>query len=157
MAGRGTDIVLGGTLEPLILKLRDDETLLPTEKEREIAKMRADAAKRVIRIEQQPAGISLAAGRACLTAHAHAEDRSSKFWQRNFRVRGDLMSADDGWVLVPRQVVGGFEVSSSLAVTTARNARKIWRFQRRARREQARRTARSHNPSQSTHPIPPLG
>ncbi len=42
MAGRGTDIVLGGTLEPLILKLRDDETLLPTEKEREIAKMRAD-------------------------------------------------------------------------------------------------------------------
>ena len=42
MAGRGTDIVLGGTLEPLILKLRDDETLLPEEKEREIAKMRAD-------------------------------------------------------------------------------------------------------------------
>ena len=36
MAGRGTDIVLGGTLEPLILKLRDDETLLPAEKEREI-------------------------------------------------------------------------------------------------------------------------
>ncbi|MEO8344974.1 MAG: preprotein translocase subunit SecA, partial [Betaproteobacteria bacterium] len=42
MAGRGTDIVLGGTLEPLILKLRDDEALLPSEKEREIAKMRAD-------------------------------------------------------------------------------------------------------------------
>jgi hypothetical protein len=121
------------------------------------APVRADAAKRVIRIEQQPAGISLAAGSACLTAHAHAEDRSSKFWQRNFHVRGDLVSADDGWVLVPRQVVGGFEVSSSLAVTTARNARRIWRFQRRARREHARRNARSHNPSQSTHPIPPLG
>ena len=42
MAGRGTDIVLGGTLEPLILKLRDDETLLADEKEREIDKMRAD-------------------------------------------------------------------------------------------------------------------
>ncbi len=42
MAGRGTDIVLGGTLEPLILKLRDDETLLAEEKEREIEKMRAD-------------------------------------------------------------------------------------------------------------------
>ncbi|HQR10797.1 MAG TPA: preprotein translocase subunit SecA [Casimicrobiaceae bacterium] len=42
MAGRGTDIVLGGTLEPLILKLRDDETLLADEKEREIAKLRAD-------------------------------------------------------------------------------------------------------------------
>ena len=42
MAGRGTDIVLGGMLEPLILKLRDDESLLATEKEREIAKLRAD-------------------------------------------------------------------------------------------------------------------
>ncbi len=42
MAGRGTDIVLGGTLEPLILKLRDDESLLPEEKDREIAKMRAE-------------------------------------------------------------------------------------------------------------------
>jgi len=42
MAGRGTDIVLGGTLEPLILKLRDDESLLPEEKEREIARMRSE-------------------------------------------------------------------------------------------------------------------
>ena len=42
MAGRGTDIVLGGMLEPLVLKVRDDESLLAEEKEREIAKMRAD-------------------------------------------------------------------------------------------------------------------
>jgi len=42
MAGRGTDIVLGGTLEPLILKVRDDETLLPPDKDRQIEKMRAD-------------------------------------------------------------------------------------------------------------------
>ena len=42
MAGRGTDIVLGGTLEPLILKVRDDETLLPTDKDHQIEKMRAD-------------------------------------------------------------------------------------------------------------------
>ena len=42
MAGRGTDIVLGGMLEPLVLKIRDDESLLPAEKEREIAKLRAD-------------------------------------------------------------------------------------------------------------------
>jgi preprotein translocase subunit SecA len=42
MAGRGTDIVLGGTLEPLILKVRDDETLLPTDKDHQIGKMRAD-------------------------------------------------------------------------------------------------------------------
>jgi preprotein translocase subunit SecA len=42
MAGRGTDIVLGGMLEPLILKIRDDESLLASEKEREIGKLRAD-------------------------------------------------------------------------------------------------------------------
>jgi preprotein translocase subunit SecA len=42
MAGRGTDIVLGGMLEPLILKIRDDESLLPTERDREIDRMRAD-------------------------------------------------------------------------------------------------------------------
>jgi len=42
MAGRGTDIVLGGQIEPLILKVRDDEALQPTEKEREIDKLRAD-------------------------------------------------------------------------------------------------------------------
>jgi preprotein translocase subunit SecA len=42
MAGRGTDIVLGGSLEPQILRIRDDETLLPTEKEREIDRMRAE-------------------------------------------------------------------------------------------------------------------
>ena len=42
MAGRGTDIVLGGQIEPLILKVRDDEALSPTEKEREIDRLRAD-------------------------------------------------------------------------------------------------------------------
>jgi preprotein translocase subunit SecA len=42
MAGRGTDIVLGGTLEPLVLKVRDDEALLPAEKDSRIEKMRAD-------------------------------------------------------------------------------------------------------------------
>ena len=42
MAGRGTDIVLGGVLEPLILKIRDDETLSAAEKEATIDTMRAD-------------------------------------------------------------------------------------------------------------------
>ncbi|HTQ00481.1 MAG TPA: preprotein translocase subunit SecA [Casimicrobiaceae bacterium] len=42
MAGRGTDIVLGGSIEPHILKIRDDESLLPTEKEREIGKLRSE-------------------------------------------------------------------------------------------------------------------
>jgi preprotein translocase subunit SecA len=42
MAGRGTDIVLGGSLEPAILKLRDDETVPDSDKERQIAQMRAE-------------------------------------------------------------------------------------------------------------------
>ncbi len=42
MAGRGTDIVLGGAIEPLILKLRDDESLAPAEKEAKIGSMRAE-------------------------------------------------------------------------------------------------------------------
>jgi preprotein translocase subunit SecA len=42
MAGRGTDIVLGGAVEPLILKLRDDETLAPADKEAKIGSMRAE-------------------------------------------------------------------------------------------------------------------
>jgi preprotein translocase subunit SecA len=42
MAGRGTDIVLGGAIEPQILKMREDETLSPTEKEPQIAKLRAE-------------------------------------------------------------------------------------------------------------------
>src|SRR5207253_2515945 len=42
MAGRGTDIVLGGAIEPQILKMREDETLPPTDKEQQIAKLRAE-------------------------------------------------------------------------------------------------------------------
>jgi hypothetical protein len=118
--------------------------------------IRVDATNRVIRIEQQPAGIPLAAGRACLTAHTHVEDRQSKFWQRNFQVRADLVSMDDVWALVPRKLVGGFEVSSSMAVTTARNGRKIWRFWRTARREHARRTARSRSPEHFAQRTSPL-
>jgi preprotein translocase subunit SecA len=40
MAGRGTDIVLGGTLEPLILAVRDDEALTPEQKDAKIKAMR---------------------------------------------------------------------------------------------------------------------
>ncbi len=42
MAGRGTDIVLGGSLEPAILKLRDEEAVPASDKERQIAQMRAE-------------------------------------------------------------------------------------------------------------------
>ena len=42
MAGRGTDIVLGGAIEPQILKLREDATVPAAEKELQIGKLRAD-------------------------------------------------------------------------------------------------------------------
>jgi len=42
MAGRGTDIVLGGSIDPQILKLREDAELTPTEKDLQINKLRAD-------------------------------------------------------------------------------------------------------------------
>jgi preprotein translocase subunit SecA len=42
MAGRGTDIVLGGNPDPEIQKIKADEALLPADKERRIAELRAD-------------------------------------------------------------------------------------------------------------------
>jgi len=42
MAGRGTDIVLGGSVEPTVLKLRDDPALPPDEKERQIERLRSE-------------------------------------------------------------------------------------------------------------------
>ena len=57
-----------------------------------------------LRIE---AGLPLIEGRACLTVHAHAPDFT---WQRNMQVRGDLARSPDGLKLVPRRIVGGFEI-----------------------------------------------
>jgi preprotein translocase subunit SecA len=42
MAGRGTDIVLGGAVEPQVLKIREDEALTQTEKDLQIGKLRAE-------------------------------------------------------------------------------------------------------------------
>ena len=42
MAGRGTDIVLGGAVEPQILALREDEALSQTEKDLQIGKLRSE-------------------------------------------------------------------------------------------------------------------
>jgi len=42
MAGRGTDIVLGGTIEPQLLKLREDPEVPAEEKEREITRLRGE-------------------------------------------------------------------------------------------------------------------
>jgi len=42
MAGRGTDIVLGGSIEPQLLTMREDPDLPSEEKEREIARLRGE-------------------------------------------------------------------------------------------------------------------
>ena len=98
--------------------------------------VRVDQASRWIRIEREPAGVPLRPGLACLTAHVHAETFS---WQQNFQVRGDLVVQEDSWVLVPRRLVGGFEIPSSKVAALRLNARKAMRFRRTARRELARR------------------
>jgi hypothetical protein len=95
-----------------------------------------DEASRWIRIEAAPAGLPLQPGLACLTAHVHADTFS---WQQNFQVRGDLIYLDGSWVLVPRRLVGGFEIPKSKVAALRLNARKAMRFRRTARRELARR------------------
>ena len=67
----------------------------------------ANASRREIAIEGEPAGLPLLEGRACLTVHRHAPDFT---WQRNMQVRGNLVRSERGWRLVPRRIVGGFEL-----------------------------------------------
>jgi len=67
----------------------------------------AEESSREISIDVEPAGLPLLEGRACLAVHRHAPDFS---WQRNMQVRGNLARSGDGWKLVPRRIVGGFEL-----------------------------------------------
>jgi hypothetical protein len=71
----------------------------------------ADASSREIRIEGEPAGLPVIEGRACLTVHSHAPNFT---WQRNMQVRGDLLRSPDGLRLVPRRIVGGFELPKGI-------------------------------------------
>jgi len=64
-------------------------------------------ADRTITVEADPAELPLLDGRACLTVHHHSPDFT---WQRNMQVRGDLTQTAEGWRLIPRKVVGGFEL-----------------------------------------------
>lgn len=100
-----------------------------------------DPAERWIRIGGGPTAIPLQPGLACLTAHVHGETFS---WQQNFQVRGDLVASEGAWVLVPRKVVGGFEVPPSRLATLRVNAAKARRFRRTAKREMARRRTGPH-------------
>src|SRR5436305_2028133 len=95
-----------------------------------------ESASRRIRINGTPTGVPLQPGLACLTAHVHNDEFT---WQQNFQVRGDLVPAEDGWALVPRRLVGGFEAPKSRLATLRANAAKARRFRRTAKRELVRR------------------
>ena len=96
-----------------------------------------DARARVIRVEAEPDAMPLQPGLACLTAHRHGADFT---WQQNFQVRGDLQLGDDGWVLVPHKLVGGFELPRSKVAVVRDNIVKVRRFHRTAKRELASRS-----------------
>lgn len=100
--------------------------------------VRPDPEARHVVIGGEPTGLPFAEGRACLTAHAH-DARFS--WQENFQVRGDLVRADDGWALVPRKLIGGFELpDESMLARYRRNLTKSIRFYRTARTRQKARS-----------------
>jgi hypothetical protein len=67
----------------------------------------ADGARREIQIEQEPPGLPMIEGRVCLTVHRHSRDLT---WQQNMQVRGNLVRSAEGLRLIPRKIVGGFEL-----------------------------------------------
>jgi hypothetical protein len=98
--------------------------------------VKSDPANRLIRIHAELSGAPLQPGLGCLTAHVHAQDFA---WQENFQVRGDLLLRDGRWILVPRRLVGGFELPASRLGVLRANAAKAMRYHRTAKRELARR------------------
>lgn len=98
----------------------------------------ADRAAGLVRIDALPAGMPMAAGRACLTAHVHGPEFE---YQRNFQVRGDLLEADGGWAVRPRKLVGGFEIPESQVAVLRENFRKVMRYRKVAKAELRKRKA----------------
>jgi Pyridoxamine 5'-phosphate oxidase len=98
----------------------------------------ADRAAGLVRIGAVPNGMTLAPGRACLTAHVHGPEFE---WQRNFQVRGALVEADGGWALQPHKLVGGFEVPETQVAILRENFKKVMRYRKIAKEELARRSA----------------
>jgi Pyridoxamine 5'-phosphate oxidase len=90
-----------------------------------------------IRLGGGPVGVPWQPGLACVTAHDHPEQFR---WQRNFQVRGDLVEEDGAWSVVPRKLVGGFELPPGFVTRTRLNLKKFNRFRRTAKRELAARS-----------------
>jgi hypothetical protein len=99
---------------------------------------RADPPRREIRIEAEPSGLPVLEGRACLTVHRHAPDFT---WQRNMQVRGSLVRTPEGLRLVPRKIVGGFEIPKGVGRFRdfLRKGPRFYRTYRRRMRERADR------------------
>jgi hypothetical protein len=96
-----------------------------------------DRAARLVRLGGAPVGVPWRPGLACLAAHDHPPDFR---WQRNFQVRGDLIEEDGAWAIVPRKLIGGFELPPGGLVARVRlNAKKMRRFRKIAKRELAAR------------------
>jgi hypothetical protein len=99
-----------------------------------------DEAANRIRLKASPLGVPLAPCRACLTAHEHHPDF---VWQVNFQVRGNLIREDGAWSIVPRRLIGGFELPPTSTLARYRlNARKMMRFRRIAKRQLAKQSGR---------------
>jgi len=71
-----------------------------------------DRGSGAVALGTEPSGLPMTEGLACLTVHRHAPDFT---WQTNFQVRGELTRTDSGWSLVPRRLVGGFELPKGIA------------------------------------------
>lgn len=97
-----------------------------------------DRRARTVNIESTPAGVALVPGPACVTAHDHHEKLR---WMRNFQVRGELVEQAPGeWAVIPQQVVNGFELPPTGALTRAiSNYGTIRRYRKTAKRERERR------------------
>jgi hypothetical protein len=96
-----------------------------------------DSGARRILFGAVPAGLPMRTGRACVTAHSHSPEFS---WQENFQVRGDLVRTNDGLALIPRKMVGGFELPKESAVAgLRRNYKKARRFAKIARERKRNR------------------
>jgi hypothetical protein len=97
-----------------------------------------DRANRRVRLGDLPSCLPATAGRACLCAHEH--DPQFR-WQTNFQVRGTLAEDERGWALLPRRLVGGFELPPGALRRWTANARKMLRFRKAAKHQLERRTA----------------
>jgi hypothetical protein len=100
-----------------------------------------DAGSRQVSLGVEPAGLPLAEGLACLTAHGHGADFG---WRENFQVRGDLVRTGAGWALVPHKLVGGLELPNrGVLGSYGPTLRKSIRLYRTARRESRKRKAQA--------------